>query len=256
MIKRITSSILVGSLLVAPALQAQALADYESCNVDLNNELHLDGKEVEIIDREGHRAVFEAKGLVIDGESIPLNKEQQQLLDHYRVQLNSDIPKAREVAQSGVDLANEVLDDVSAKFNDTDAFDNVRQAIDDFYAKLEQRYYQDGEWVLKPNAFGNMFDNWQQDFADAREVFNSEFFASAFSVLQEKLASEDGINFTELQKQLNDLKVSVEKKLQQHSSEISEKAQDYCDSMGKLAEEEQSLIKTIPELENYQLFNI
>ncbi|MPW37052.1 YggN family protein [Vibrio sp. B1Z05] len=257
MFKRLTYGLLVGSLLVTSVSQAQSIEGYQACNVDLHNELHLDGQAVQIIDANGHKAVIEQnKGLSINGQSVELNVKQQQLLEHYRQQLNESIPKIREVGQSGVALANEVLDDVSAKFNNTDAFNNVRTSISDYYAKLEKRYYHDGEWVLKPNAFSNMHDNWQKDFADARRVFNSEFFASAFVVLQEKFASEDGVNFTELQKQLGELKVSIQKKLKEHSPEITEKAQNYCDSMDKLAKDEKTLVESIPQLKNYQLFEI
>ncbi|OBT06542.1 chemotaxis protein [Vibrio sp. UCD-FRSSP16_10] len=250
-------SMLLTSLLFTSLTQAQAIDGYQSCNVDLHNEVHLDGKGVRIIDAKGHKAIIdEKKGLSIEGKTIELSHQQQQALDQYRKQLNETIPKVQEVGRSGVALANEVLDDVSAKFNNTHAFDNVRQAISDFYVKLEKRYHHDGEWVLKPNALSAMHNNWQKDLADARQVFNTEFIASAFTVMQEKFAAEGSVNFTELQNEMVELQTSIKKKLKAHSSEITEKAQNYCDSMDQLAKEEQSVVKTIPELKKYQLFNI
>ncbi|CAM2910181.1 YggN family protein [Vibrio rarus] len=257
MFKRFIYGLLTASLFMTSLSQAHVIGGYKACKVDLHHELHLDGQGVQIIDAEGRKAIIDAKkGLVIEDKPIHLSAHQQQLLQQYRQHLNSAIPKVKEVGQSGVALANEVIDEVSTKFNNTHAFDNVRQSVSDFYNKLEQRYHHNGEWVFKPKALSAMHDNWQKDFADAKRVFNAEFFASAFTLLQQKMSTDEGINFTELQKQLAELKGTVRQKLKSHSAEITKKAQGYCDDMDKLAKEERSLVETIPELQNYQLFNI
>ncbi|GAM69932.1 methyl-accepting chemotaxis protein [Vibrio sp. JCM 19236] len=229
----------------------------QTCPIDINQELHLDGKNVTIIDRQGNSAELEeGKGLTIQGKSVALSPEQEKMLEDYRQRLNEYVPQARDIAQSGLDVANEIIDELSASFDNTDAFENVRQAVIDFYNQLEARYYQNGEMVLKPDAFEDVYQNWKQDFDSAREVFNREFFASAFSVLQEKMKSEDGINFTALQEEMAKLKASVEGKLKENSKQIQKQAEEYCDSMKSLAEQEKGVVQSIPELKDYQLFEI
>jgi hypothetical protein len=255
--KALNAFMLAGMLGVSSLSHAQGNINYASCSVDVHNELHLDGKSVTIISKEGQSAIMEpSNGLMVAGELISLTENQQQQLNSYRDSLNQTVPKVREVAQSGLALVNEIIDEISASFNNTDAFENVRTAVADFYTHLEQRYYKDGELVLMPDAFHQMYDNWQQDFADAREVFNREFFASGFSLLQEKLTSEEGVDFSALQKELSKLKTSIEVKLKEKSAEVAKQAEVYCDSMNQLAEEEKSLIESIPELKDYRLFEI
>lgn len=247
---------LIGFGVMSTVAQAQSLPA-NTCPIDIHQELHLDGKNVTIIDSDGNSAEMnEGKGLVIQGKTVALSAEQQQMLEDYRARLNEYVPQARDIAQSGLDVANEIIDELSASFDNTDAFENVRQAVIDFYNQLEARYYQDGEMVLKPDAFEDVYQNWKQDFDSAREVFNREFFASAFSVLQEKMKSEDGINFTALQEEMAKLKASVEAKLKENSKQVQKQAEEYCDSMKSLAEQEKGVIETIPELKDYQLFEI
>lgn len=255
--KALNVFMMAGMLVFTPVSYAQGNVNYGSCSIDINNELHLDGKKVTIVGAKGSSAIMDpTAGLMVEGKTVSLTESQQQKLDSYRDSLNLYIPKARTVAQSGLELVNEIIDEISASFNNTDAFENVRTAIADFYANMEQRYYQNGELVLMPDAFNKMYDNWQQDFSDARDVFNREFFASAFSLLQEKLTSEEGIDFTALQQELSKLKASIEVKLKEKSAEVTEQAEAYCDSMNQLAEQEKSLIESIPELKDYRLFEI
>ncbi len=228
-----------------------------ACPIDVHQELHLDGKNVKIIDKHGNAAEFQADNqLIIKGKAVLLSSEQSQQLQDYREQLNTVVPKAKEIAKSGVAVANEVIDDLSASFNNTKAFENVRSAVASYYDKLEKRYYQNGEMVLKPDAFKDVYQNWSKDFSQAKEVFNREFFASAFTVLQEKMKSDKGVDFSALQQQMAQLQVSVQNKLKQNSKQVKKQAQQYCDSMKALSKQEKGVVATIPELKNYQLFEI
>lgn len=230
---------------------------YEQCNLDIKNEVHLDGQQVEIVKPEGAKVLIDNNNdLFIDGQKIELDKLQQDALKSYRENMNTYVPKAKELAENGLSLTNDLIDDVSKSFDDSQAFDNVKTAVLDFYQDMESRYEEDGSFVLKSEAFSSFMDNWQQDLDKAKEVFNKEFFSSAFTALQEKMQQDGGLNLTELSTQMDELKTRLAETMASQSDEIKEQAKDYCDSLNDVASEEQELQKKIPELKDYQVFTI
>ncbi|PKF78427.1 chemotaxis protein [Vibrio sp. vnigr-6D03] len=227
------------------------------CKVDVENEVHLDGNRVEVYQQgEAKVLIDKDNNVFINGEKLALDEWQHKAVDSYREKMNEYVPRAKDIANNGADLAKDIVDDVSASFNDSQAFNNVKSAIDDFYTDLESRYYQDGEFILKENAFGDAFSHWKKDFDGAMEKFNGEFFSSAFSALSEKMKTEGGINFTELQKQLGSLKDTLKEKIEGQSEEIRKEAQQYCEQLKDVASEEQKLHEKIPALKDYPVFLI
>ncbi|MFC5078352.1 hypothetical protein VTH8203_04154 [Vibrio thalassae] len=249
---KIGCSLLLGTLLMSG--QAMAIGQ---CGVDIKNEVHLDGEQVEIVKASSSKVLIdEDNNLFINGKPIELNQLQKEALESYRENMNKYVPKAKELAEHGLELTNDLIDDVSESFDNSDAFQNVKQAVAEFFTDVESRYERNGEFVLKSEAFSSFMDNWEQDVAKAKEVFNKEFFSSAFTALQEKMSEEGGLNLTELSKQMDELKTRMSDTMKQQSDSLKQQAEDYCDSLNDVAQEEQELQNKIPELKDYQVFTI
>lgn len=246
---------IVAASLFITASNAYALGQ---CGVDIKNEVHLNGEQVEVVKESTSSRVLidENNNLFINGEQVTLDSAQQKALDSYRENMNTYVPKAKELAASGLATANDLIDDVAASFDDSEAFNNVKAALADFFADVQSRYQQGDEFVLESDAFSSFMDNWEQDLAKAKEVFNQEFMSSAFTALQEKMQQEGSLNLTELSRQYNELKERMSGTLEQQSESLQNQAKEYCDSLNDVAEEEQQLHKKIPELKDYQVFTI
>ncbi|MDN3681374.1 YggN family protein [Vibrio tapetis subsp. quintayensis] len=227
------------------------------CKIDVGNEVHLDGAQVEVYQQGQPKVLIDKDNNVfINGEALDLDQMQQQAAQAYREKMNKYVPKAKTIANSGVELAKEIVDDVSSSFDNSEAFDNVKVAIDKFYADIEARYTQDGSFVLKEEAFSDAWNNWRSEFDQMRETFDSEFFSSAFTALSEKMKTEGGINLTELKDKMTELKNQLEAKVKGRSEDIKQDAEQYCDELEAVAEEEKALHEKIPELKNYRVFTI
>lgn len=234
-----------------------ALAQAPRCDININNELHLKDDVVSVYQQGEPKVVIDQENqLFINGKKIDLNQMQQQAVKTYREKVSLYVPKAKDIADQGVELANEVIDDVSESFNDPDSFNNLKKAMDDFYSDVESRYYNDGEWVLKKDAVSEAIANWKADSAAAMQRFNGEFFSSAFAVLSEKMKADGSVNLSELQNQLIDLKAKVETKLQSQSVELQQEATDYCVDLQGIAKDEETLRQQVPELKGYEVFVI
>lgn len=74
--------------------------------------------------------------------------------------------------------------------------------------------------------------------------------------MSSKMKQEGGLNLSAMSESMTELKQKVQERLQQHSKEIEQQTQDFCDSLDDMAVQEQDLLKKIPELKNYQVFTI
>jgi hypothetical protein len=227
------------------------------CKVDLKNEIHLDGQRIEILQTNGDSAIVDSdNNLMIHGERIELDSDQQQAIEAYRESLNDYLPRAKKMAQDGLALANDIIDDVAESFDTPGAFDDVKQSMQQFYADIEARYYKDGDLILPADSFGSFGDTWAEDFEKAKTLFNDEFITSAFNAMSEKMKEEGGLNLTEMASSMTELKERIAERLQAHSVEVQEQSEAFCDSLDQMAEQEQDLHKKIPELKDYQIFTI
>lgn len=227
------------------------------CKVDVQNEVHLSGSNVEIHTTSGDTAVMdESNRLYLHGEQVELDSSQQQAIEDYRQSVSSALPKAKQLAQKGMDVASEVLDDVAASLDAPGAFEDVKQSMRTFFADIESRYYDDGDFILPANTFDSMAAQWQEDFAKAKALFSQEFFSSAFDALSQKMKQEGGLNLTELGKTMDELTAKLESRLNEHSADVEKEGKELCDSLDGIVEQEQKLHKKIPELKNYQVFTI
>ncbi len=244
-------------LLTLSLLMVSASGYAAQCRVDINNEVRMDGQNLEIRQTTGEKAVVdEDNNLFIKGEQIALDNEQKAAIEDYREQMNTAIPKAKQMASDGLKLANTIIDDIAASLDAPGAFDNVKSSVKAFFEDVESRYYKDGDFILPAESFESMTQSWTDDFAKAQEIFNKEFLASAFEALSKKMKEEDGLNLTALSESMSELSAKVEQHIAEHSKEVEQQAEELCDSLDDLADQEENVLKQIPELKDYRVFTI
>ncbi|MCK6262567.1 YggN family protein [Vibrio sp. ZSDE26] len=227
------------------------------CRVNLQNEIHLNSEQLEVVQVNGDSAVVDANNeLYILDNKVELNADQKEALKEYREAISRYLPKAKQIASDCVALANDIIDDVAGTMDTPEAFEDLKASMKEFLANIESRYYKDGDLVIPADSFGTMTDSWAEDFEKAKEIFNKEFIASAFEAMSEKMQKEGGLNLTELADSLAEIKVKVEKRLDAHDQKVQQQKQEFCDSLDDIAEQEQDLHQKIPQLKDYQLFTI
>ncbi|UTZ27266.1 YggN family protein [Vibrio campbellii] len=244
-------------LLTLSLLTISASGYAAQCRVDINNEVRMDGQNLEIVHTNGEKAVVdEDNNLFIRGELIELDDDQKAAIENYREKMNAYIPQAKQLASDGLALANDIIDDIAVSLDAPDSFGNVKVAVKDFFADVEARYYKDGDFILPADSFDSMTESWSQDFEKAQEIFNKEFLTSAFDALSAKMKEDGGLNLTALSESMTELQAKVQERLAEHSEDVEKQAEDLCESLDDMAVEEQDLLKKIPELKDYQVFTI
>jgi hypothetical protein len=244
-------SILIGGLLLSStAVFAQ------SCPVDVTNEIHIKNGDVSVYQSGQPKVMIdEDNNVFINGKQLDLNAMQRQALEAYSSGVKEYLPKMADIASDGVSIATDVLDEVSSSFDSKESFANVEALIDEYGQKAQDKFYKNDEFVMPADMFADVDESWKTEFDEAMKHVSVESMSSLFAALSDEM--KDGeINFTELQTKFSDLKQRIEERIKARSGEMEVKADDLCDSIKGLAQEEQELHKAIPELKDYQMFEI
>ncbi len=88
-------------LLTLSLLAISASGYAAQCRVDINNEVRMDGQNLEIVHTNGEKAVVDGdNNLFIKGERIDLDDDQKAAIENYREKMNAYIPQAKQLAIS------------------------------------------------------------------------------------------------------------------------------------------------------------
>ncbi|RBM40035.1 YggN family protein [Vibrio tarriae] len=227
------------------------------CQVDIQNEVHLNTQRIEILRTSSDKALIDKQNnLYIQGKRVSLSADQQAAVRQYREQLTSLLPKAQRWADDSLKLANQLVDDVALSLEAPQAFNNVKTSIATLFAEAKAEYFKNGDLVVPAEKFAAMQARWQQKLAQGKEVLTQQFFTSAFDVMASKMQQEGGVNLSQLGKNMADLKNKLDSKLKEQSSTFEKQGREWCDSLNKMTQQEQQLHKKIPQLKNYQVFTI
>ncbi len=228
------------------------------CQVDIQNEVHLNTQRIEIRRTSSDKALIDKQNnLYIQGKRVSLNADQQAAVRQYREQLTSLLPKAQRWADDSLKLANQLVDDVALSLEAPQAFNNVKTSMATLFAEAKAEYFKNGDLVVPAETFAAMQTRWQQKLAQGKEVLTQQFFTSAFDVMMaNKMQQEGGVNLSQLGKNMADLKNKLDSKLKEQSSTFEKQGREWCDTLNKMTQQEQQLHKKIPQLKNYQVFTI
>lgn len=242
---------------IAMSLLACSTASYaQSCPVNVPNDIHISNDQVSVYQGgEAKLLINQDNQLFIDGQQVALSEQQSEALQSYSDHVKAYLPKMAELADDGASIAQEVIDELSAHFGESDAFSGAEQLVDEYSAKAKQKFYPDGEFVMPADVFESMGSDWKQEFEEALKHISVESISGVIASLSAEMKSGE-LSFSDFQSQLSELKQSLQDKIRQRSGEVAEQAGSVCESIEGLAEEEQDLQKVIPELKDYPMFYI
>lgn len=242
--------------LAAATLLSSNAALAQTCPVDVRHDIHIAEEQVSVYQGgqakmwiDPHNQVF------VDGKPLELNTVQQQAVEAYSQAVKTYLPQVAEVADDGVSIASDIMNEVASRFDSGDSFTGVKTLIADYSQKAHEKFYPEGEFVMPANIFETADTDWRQEFEQAMKHVSVESMSNLFSALTEKMKNGD-ISFSELQQQFGEMKAAIEAKVRERSGEVAEKAGEVCESIKGLAEEEQQLHRVVPELKEYQMFEI
>jgi hypothetical protein len=243
---------LVFSLLLATS-QSNAM----QCDVDLKNDIRVNEQRVEVNQGDGKKAVFDQEGnLSIAGYKVVLSEEQKKALEGYRSKINDNIAKAQDMTQSGLELVDNIIADVSSSFKIEGSLDGVKKSVHQFYSDIESRYQDKEDLILPANVLSEWQKNGAAELSRLTDLIDKEFTTDIFEAMSTKMKNEGGLNLSELATTMSDLKARVSKDFADHQKNIEDQAKKMCESLQDSVKAEQDLHQKIPELASYSIFNL
>lgn len=244
------------NLLPASLLLVSATVSAQTCPVAVQHDIHIKNEQLSVYqDGQPKMMIDDNNQVYINGKRLDLDAVQQRAVNAYSEGVKEYLPKMADIADDGVGIATDILNEVSASFDSKESFAKVEALIDEYGQKAKQKFYQDDEFVVPANMFEDVGSDWKQEFEQAMKHVSVESMSGLFAALSEQMKGGE-INFTELHQKFAELKTRIEEKIRSRSGEISTKVNDLCDSIKGLAEEEQELHRVVPELKEYQMFEI
>lgn len=227
------------------------------CQVDIQNEVHLNTQRIEILRASNDRALIDKQNnLYIQGKKVALSAEQKNAVRRYREQLTNMVPKVQRWADDSLKVANQLIDEVSHSLEAPQAFSNVKTSLATLITEAKAEYFQEGDLIIPAETSAEMQTRWQQKLSQGKEVITQQFFSSAFDVMASKMQQEGSLNLNQLASNMASLKVSLEAKLKQQSGIFQQQGREWCDALNTLTQQEQQLHQIIPQLKNYRVFAI
>lgn len=251
-----TKSAMKKSIIALSLLACSTGSFAQSCPVNVPNDIHIAGEQVTVYQGgEPKLLINDENQLFINGKQVALSESQSQALEAYSEHVKSYLPQMAQLADDGASIAQEVIDELSAHFGESDAFSGAEQLVDEYSEKAKQKFYPDGEFVMPADVFQSMDSDWKQEFEEALKHISMESISGVIASLSADMKSGE-LSFSDFQTQLKELKQSLQDKIRQRSGEVAVQAGDVCESIEGLAEEEEQLQLIIPEMKDYQMFYI
>ncbi|MGR5143420.1 DUF2884 family protein [Photobacterium sp. DNB23_23_1] len=228
----------------------------QSCPVNVPNDIHIAGNEVSVYqDGQAKLLIDSENQLFIEDKQVALSEPQTLALQSYSEHVKSYLPQMANLADEGASIAQDIIDELSIHFGGGDAFSGAEQLVDEYSEKAKQKFYPDGEFVMPADVFESMDTNWKQEFEEALKHISMESISGIIASLSAEMKSGE-LSFSDFQSELSQLKQRLQETIRQRSGEVAEQAGTICESIEGLAEEEQELQQVIPELKDYQMFEI
>ncbi|UJF17575.1 YggN family protein [Vibrio sp. SS-MA-C1-2] len=247
-----TSKIAISTLLMASFSTSASLL----CPVELKSDVVVQDQQVEIQTPSQPKVLMTSDNkLFIGGKEISLDNAQQQALKSYREGVTTYLPQISELIQEGLTYLRQLLGQIAESIDSKELQQKFDKLVDNLEAKINKEYYTPEGFAFQPQDMSQLMSDWKKEFVTLKDQVSSD----SVSVMLEQMSTEmsdGGVNLTEWKAKFDDAKAKLETSLKIETKELQAKANSLCQSMTAVAEQEDELIKTIPDLKDHQLFEI
>ncbi|RZQ52988.1 hypothetical protein C1E23_11555 [Pseudoalteromonas phenolica] len=230
----------------------------DQCQVDFQNDVRITPNQLQITANSNKQLTIDSFGeLYVDGQAITLTNAQKVALSNYADSLRVQLPQVANIALDGVKLAGVALDEVAHAFN-LQGLDSLNGLMDELHVEISDTFYQQGAFVMGEKTFHEFGENFDHKFEThiekAVESAMMESIGSILMMVGSEMVSSGG-NMESFEARMEDMGRQIEEKVQLQAKQLEEKAHGLCDTFEVIATAETDLIKEIPAMQGYQLFN-
>lgn len=259
-LKSALSCVLLMFVFVLPSANAHTNSD-DFCHVNLEATVKIDSASIEFFD-ENERSLYKIindQTLIVQGQTLVLNEDQQTLVTQYSKQIKAVIPEVKSLVVASIALAKDgiviAFDTLLGENNNIskDIVSEMAQLEDHILAKLST------EQPLVINNDGIKGDKWfSQEFEQKMEsviektVENS--IGSMLVLLGQSMISSGGMSgFEEKMERFSE---QIEQEMEVRSAKIEQQGEHLCLSLVKIEQLEEKMQNSIKELKDVNIIEL
>lgn len=247
-----------------PAAQAEGIyinSDETGCNADLNYTLRVgpDAFEAREEGSEDEQPLMRYRApadLVIDGETVSLDEQQQQLLQEYRKQLHLTGRETLLISLEAVDLALSGMSVALTVLAGPEHPDNLelQRTSEEILRQTEERLNREGEiYTLGDPELEDSIDRAiEEEFEPKIEKLATEYAGTiAWNALKAVFTGGASI-----ERDVEQLAETMEEKLEKRAELLENRVDLLCEQIRSAERLENELQKSIPAMAGYDFIEI
>lgn len=254
------TAIATAILLATATVSTLTFAHDNSCDVDLQAGVAINQDSIAFTQNNKLAYKIENQQLYVGDQFIPLNSEQQQLVNHYADEIRALVPEVKAIAMEGLDMAsegvnlafNELLGEGNQVGEDLVAeIQNIRVEINQKLS-LEQGITFSEDGVLDEDFLGPEFEE-RIESAVENAVQNS-MGTLLMAVGQEMLMS--GGDMDAFETRMENFGQQIEHEMESRGEALEQRAEELCQAIVEIDRQEELLKNEISELSNINVITV
>lgn len=216
-------------------LSSASVLAHDACDVDLAAGFNMNETSLEFFSEKSKKTLYRIDNdetLIVSGETINLDDDQQALVTQYSTSIKAMVPKVRKVAIEGVDLA---LEGVNLAFNELLGEGNVVGAdltkeLSNLRDEVAERYTLERGFTIGENGLDNdelLGDEFEQRIESAVEKAIMGSMGSIMMAVGKEMMTSGGDSNT-FETRMESFGENIEHEMESRAEKIEQKANELC----------------------------
>lgn len=257
-------------LKLLPVLLLSSLPSFnsksEQCSVNFNYGVIIDPSHIRIIDMG--QTVVQINGgnqLFVEGREIPLNQEQQQLINQFSLGIRKQVPEIVSIAIEGVDIGLKAVNKAigSLTGENSASQQQVQTKFDELKWRIRARFNQSANnYYIAPQDFADLDDIFTGEFEQEIEEIISDSIGTILLAVGEAMINDSNNNNGHSEQRLSTFDDRIETMGKDLELEISasanaleNKAKQFCLKLSELDEIESKIHQSINLMSQFNLID-
>ncbi len=231
--KAFNKTLLVATILAT--LSSASVLAHDSCDVELEAGFNINENSIEFFSEKSKNTLYKIDNdetLIVDGETIDLDDEQQALVIQYSTSIKAMVPQVRTIAIEGVDLA---LEGVNLAFNEllgegNDVGADLSYELSKLKDEVSSRFTLEHGFTIGEDGLDNdelLGDEFEQRIESAVEKAVMSSMGSIMMAVGQEMISSGG-DSNAFETRMENFGENIEHEMETRAEKIEIKANKLC----------------------------
>jgi len=241
--------------------------DNNSCDVDIHGGMKITQQDISFFkqavtetssDQSSLYTIHNDQQLYVHGKQVDLTSKQQELVSNYAHHIRTMVPKVKQVANEGIDLA---IEGVSVAFNellgnDNDVSNELVLELTKVKNQVNERFDENKPLYINEKGINgdDVFDEeFERHIESTVETAVKKSIGSVLIAVGREMMFSDGDAFEQKMEKFGD---KMEATMEVKANKIEQKVSGLCLSMKKIDQLEEALKDNISQLPDFNVLSV